>query len=127
MIFDPDLLDNFWNAEYFPEVIAVDKARQPSIDFIKKSLGRKSEIIPVPIDCKDGFQEVFYARPEAFLDKEIRLSQSVWGFIDDAKQLEIVKRLGNDLKTGERNRKYGHFRKQQTFTCAIKIIVSKHD
>lgn len=27
MIFDPDLLDNFWNAEYFPEVIAVEKAR----------------------------------------------------------------------------------------------------
>mgnify|MGYP000854580661 CR=1 FL=1 len=34
MTFDPDALDNFWNAHYFPELIAVEKARYPSIDFI---------------------------------------------------------------------------------------------
>src|SRR5688572_31084038 len=30
MTFDPDYLDNFWNARYFPEVIAVEKQRYRS-------------------------------------------------------------------------------------------------
>ena len=127
MTFDPDELDNFWNAEYFPEVIAVEKARYPNIEFITKALGGNCSVIPVPIpiDCKDGFQEAFYGRPEAFLQKEGRLSQSAWGFIPDEKQLEIVQRLEQDLASGAWDKKYGHFRTQPFFTCALRLIVSK--
>lgn len=126
MTFDPEQLDNFWNAEYFPEVIEVEKARYPTIDFIKNSLGGHCKVIPIPIplDCKDGFQEAFYGRPEAFLEKEIRLSQSAWGFIPDEKQEEIVKRLKMDLESGSWDKKYGHFRTQEFFTCALRLIVS---
>jgi ubiquinone/menaquinone biosynthesis C-methylase UbiE len=55
MTFDPEHLDDFWNAEYFPEVIEVEKARYPTIDFIKNSLGGncKSIPIPIPLDCKE--------------------------------------------------------------------------
>ena len=68
MTFDPDALDNFWNVEYFPELIAVEKKRYPTIDFITTALGGTCEIqpIPVPFDCIDGFQEAYYGRPEAF-------------------------------------------------------------
>ena len=41
MTFDPNELDNFWNAKYFPELIEVEKARYPTIKFIEKSLGGK--------------------------------------------------------------------------------------
>lgn len=127
MTFDPEQLDHFWNAEYFSEVIEVEKARYPSIDYIKNSLGGHCKVIPVPIplDCKDGFQEAFYGRPEAFLDKQVRLSQSAWGFISDEKQEEIVGRLRVDLESGAWDEKYGHFRTQPTFTCALRLIVSK--
>ncbi|MFC4740074.1 class I SAM-dependent methyltransferase [Flavobacterium ponti] len=126
MTFDPEHLDDFWNAEYFPEVIEVEKARYPTIDFIKESLGGNCEVIPIPIplDCKDGFQEAFYGRPEAFLEKQIRLSQSAWGFISDDKQEEIVLRLKTDLENGNWDKKYGHFRTQEFFTCALRLIVS---
>jgi len=126
MTFDPGQLDNFWNAEYFPEVIAVEKARYPTIEFIKNSLGGNCHVIPIPIplDCKDGFQEAFYGRPEAFLEKEVRLSQSAWGFIPDEKQAAIVDRLKADLENGNWDKKYGHFRTQETFTCALRLIVS---
>ena len=117
MTFDPDALDNFWNAAYFPEVIAVEKARYPSIKYIKDCLGGNCTVIPIPIplDCKDGFQEAFYGRPEAFLDKQIRLSQSAWGFIADDLQEEIVNRLRIDLENGNWDKKYGHFRTQDFF------------
>jgi len=125
MTFDPDKLDNFWNADYFPELIAVEKARYPTIEFIKKSLGGTSEVVPIPIplNCVDGFQEAFYGRPEAFLEKEVRLSQSAWGFLSDEVQNALVKRLKDDLKSGEWDRKYGHFRSEPTFTCALRMII----
>jgi SAM-dependent methyltransferase len=126
MTFDPGQLDNFWNAEYFPEVIEVERARYPTVDFIKNSLGGHCKIIPVPVplDCKDGFQEAFYGRPEAFLDKQVRLSQSAWGFIPEDKQEKIIERLKIDLENGTWDNKYGHFRTQAFFTCALRLIVA---
>lgn len=126
MTFDPNELDNFWNSKYFPELIEVEKARYPTIDFIKKSLGGKCEVVPVPIpfDCVDGFQEAFYGRPEAFLEKDVRLSQSAWGFLPEGVEEKLVKALESDLKSGEWDKKYGHYRTEPTFTCALRLIIS---
>jgi SAM-dependent methyltransferase len=127
MTFDPDALDRFWNAEYFPELIAVEKARYPKIDFLKDCLGGNCEVIeiPVPLDCSDGFQEAFYGRPEAFLQKEVRAAQSAWGFLRDGLEIELASRLEADLKSGVWDEKYGHFRTQANFTCALRLVVSK--
>jgi len=126
MTFDPDELDNFWNAKYFPELIAIEKARYPTIEYIKNSLGGNCELIsiPVPLDCADGFQEAFYGRPEAFLEKEVRSSQSAWGFLPEGAEDKLVKSLEDDLGSGEWDRKYGHFRNQPNFTCALRLIIS---
>jgi SAM-dependent methyltransferase len=71
MTFDPDRLDDFWNAHYFKEVIEVERSRYPTIDTITHLLGGQCRVqpVPIPLDCVDGFQEAFYGRPEAFLDK----------------------------------------------------------
>jgi SAM-dependent methyltransferase len=126
MSFDPDELHNFWNVNYFPQLIEVEKARYPSIDFIKRSLGGNCEVvaIPIPLDCVDGFQEAFYGRPEAFLEKEVRLSQSAWGFLPAGLEEKYVKALAADLSSGEWDKKYGHYRSTPTFTCALRLIIS---
>jgi SAM-dependent methyltransferase len=126
MTFDPEALDDFWNVHYFPELIAVEKLRYPTIDFITKALGGKCEIktIPVPLDCTDGFQEAYYGRPEAFLDKQVRMAQSAWGFLPEGVEEKYVKALADDLLSGEWDRKYGHFRTQPNFTCALRLIIA---
>jgi len=126
MTFDPDALDNFWNAHYFPELIAVEKARYPTVEFITNSLGGNCEVksIPIPLDCIDGFQEAFYGRPEAFLEKQVRLSQSAWGFLPDGVEERIVQTLADDLQSGNWDKKFGHFRTQPTFTCALRLIIA---
>lgn len=125
MTFDPEALDRFWNAEYFPEIIDVERQRYPMISFIVDSLGDRCEVweIPVPLNCVDGFQEAFYGRPEAFLDEKVRKAQSAWGFISDEQQRTIVKRLADDLASGEWDRKYGHYREQPEFVCALRLII----
>ena len=126
MTFDPNYLDDFWNAHYFPELIAVEKARYPSVPSIIEALGGKCDVIPIPIplDCTDGFQEAYYGRPEAFLQKEVRKAQSAWGFLSEEVENRLVNNLEEDLRSGEWNRKYGHFRAQPYFTCALRLIVA---
>jgi len=125
MTFDPEALDRFWNAEYFPEVIEVERQRYPTLSFLTETLGGNCEVwpIPVPLQCADGFQEAYYGRPEAFLDENVRRGQSAWGFIPADRQEVIVKRLADDLASGEWDRKYGFYRSQPSFTCALRLVI----
>jgi SAM-dependent methyltransferase len=127
MTFDPEALDNFWNAQYFPELIEVEKARYPTVERIVQALGGASEVIPIPIplDCVDGFQEAFYGRPEAFLRRDVRRAQSAWGFLPDGVEDILVQALASELSSGEWDKKYGHFRTMPSFTCALRLIVAK--
>ncbi|WP_164217211.1 class I SAM-dependent methyltransferase [Virgibacillus sp. YIM 98842] len=127
MTFDPDALDIFWNVNYFPEVVQAEKERYPSVKFIMDVLGGNCEIItiPIPIDCADGFQEAFYGRPEAFLDKEIRNNQSAWGFVSEEEELHGVQLLKEELESGEWDRKYGKYRTQPFFEGALRLIVAE--
>jgi len=127
MTFDPEALDNFWNAQYFPELIEVEKARYPTVERIVQALGGACEVIPIPIplDCVDGFQEAFYGRPEAFLNNDVRRAQSAWGFLPDGVEDILVQALASELNSGEWDKKYGHFRTMPSFTCSLKLIVAK--
>mgnify|MGYP000595294586 CR=1 FL=1 len=128
MTFDPDCLNDFWNAEYFPELIEIEKNRYPKNELVVETLGGNSSIVsvPVPHDCVDGFQEAFFARPEAFLDKAVRTNQSAWGFLPDGKEDELVKRLHNDLTSGQWDEKHGAHRTMPAMTCALKLIIASY-
>lgn len=127
MSFDPDALEVFWNAQYFPELIAVERARYPTIQRITAALGGQTEVIPVPIplDCVDGFQEAFYGRPEAFLEPQVRKAQSAWGFLPEGLEEILAGRLAEELASGEWDRKFGHFRTEPFFTGALRLVVSR--
>jgi SAM-dependent methyltransferase len=127
LTFDPNALDRFWNRDYFPELIEVEKSRYPAIRLITETLGTRCEVqeIPIPLDCTDGFQEAFYGRPEAFLNKEVRLSQSAWGFLTEDVEARLVKTLADDLESGEWDRRYGHYRTQPTLSGSLRLIISK--
>ena len=127
LTFDPAALDNFWNAHYFPELIAVERARYPRIELITSALGGRCEVqsIPVPFDCVDGFQEAFYGRPEAFLDPAVRKAQSAWGFLPAGLEAQLVERLAADLRTGGWDARYGEHRRLPKFTGALRLVVGR--
>ena len=126
MTFDPDALDDFWNVNYFPQLIEIERARYPSITRLQKALSAKTEVIkiPIPLDCVDGFQETYYGRPEAFLEKEVRMAQSAWGFLPADLEKKYLQNLSNDLQSGAWDKKFGHFRTQPNFTGALRLIVA---
>jgi SAM-dependent methyltransferase len=123
---DGSTLERLWLAHYAPELIAVEARRMPGIDHVCAVLGGTTTVtsIPIPIDCTDGFGEAYYARPEAFLDPDVRGSQSGWGFIDEATTAHAVEALRADLESGEWDRRYGALRTQPEYDGSLRVIVA---
>jgi SAM-dependent methyltransferase len=126
LAFDGDALDRYWLADYAPELIAVEHRRYPAMEAIQSRLGSATEVkvIPVPIDCVDGFTEAYYARPEAFLDPAVRRSQSAWSFVSQEDQERFAATLASDLQSGVWEERYGEWRTQPFFEGSLRLIVS---
>ena len=126
LTFDPDSSTEFWMGDYAPELVEIERVRYGNIDSITKVLRGNCQIQPiaVPRDCADGFQVAYYARPEAFLQKKVRKSQSAWGFVSAEVEDRIVKTLADDLASGKWDEKYGHLRKRPTINCQLRLIVA---
>jgi hypothetical protein len=121
----PELLDKWWLDDYAPEVTAVEVARFPKISRILDVMGGRASVrtIPIPLNCRDGFNEAYYGRPEKLLDKEARLACSSWSFLDAATVDRFEEHLCADLSSGAWDARHGHLRKQPSFEGSLKIIV----
>jgi SAM-dependent methyltransferase len=126
LTFDGEALERFWLADYAPELISAERGRYPAIGLIQEILGGHTEVkvVPVPVDCIDGFTEAFYARPERFLEAQVRRSQSAWGFVKEGVQERFVKQLSRDLESGAWDQRYGHWRRKPFFEGALRLITN---
>ena len=126
LTFDGAALDRLWLADYVPELFASEAPRYPAVDHVLEVLGGRGTVwpVPVPVDSIDGFMEAYYARPEAFLDPEVRRAQSAWGFVDRASADRGLARLAADLASGEWDRRYGRLRSQPEFVGALRLVVA---
>lgn len=127
MTFDPDAPTEFWMGDYAPELVEIEHKRYGSIRSITDVLQGECQVQPiaVPRDCTDGFQVAYYARPEAFLQKEVRKSQSAWSFLSPDVEERIVKAIADDLRSGVWERKYGHLKQKETINCQLRLIVAR--
>ncbi len=127
MTFDPEALGELWISQYFPELIEVERRRMPPIPELTGLLGGSCEVqcVPVPTDCRDGFQEAYYGRPEAFLQPEVRKAQSAWGFLPGGQEETMVQRLADDLTSGAWDRQYGHFRNLPEYSGSLRLIIGR--
>jgi ubiquinone/menaquinone biosynthesis C-methylase UbiE len=126
LTFDGTALDRLWLGDYAPELVALERPRYPAISHIRRVLGGVSTVleVPVPIDCVDGFIEAYYARPERFLDPDVRAAQSAWQRMDPAAIDRAIERLRADLESGEWDRRYGKLREQPMFTGALRLVTA---
>jgi SAM-dependent methyltransferase len=123
---DPDELNRFWLHDYAPEVTAIEAARYPEITEIEAGLGGNVTKwpVPIPLDCRDGFNEAYYGRPERLLEEGARLACSGWSFVESSAVERFVTNLGRDLADGTWDRRFGHFRSQSTFDGPLRLVVS---
>ncbi len=128
---DPDAVGGSWFSDYQAERVAVERRRMPPIQTLVAGLsggwaGRVDvEVVPVPLDCTDGFAEAFYGRPERMLDPAVRAAQSSWRFVGPDVELRFVATLSADLAGGVWDHKYGALRSQPTFDGGVRLVVRR--
>ena len=124
---DPAEVESFWLSAYAPEVLAREARRYPSMQSIKQILAGPVVIteVPIPFNCKDGFNEAYYGRPEKFLEEGARLACSAWSFVDQSIANSYVHDLSQELDNGLWDSKYGQLRLQHQFEGSLRLIVSQ--
>jgi SAM-dependent methyltransferase len=117
--YDPKMISGFWLTKYFPSFIQdVESTFSPIpqlLDAIQTITGRGANIIPflLPSNLSDSFAAVGWARPELYLDNDIRNGISSFAKIDAGELDHCLSCLREDLAKGLWDQKYGHLRQQQ--------------
>ena len=129
LVCDPELMHDYWLSDYIPEVREIEAQRFPKIERIVNALGGRVNVlsVPVPRDCRDGFNEAYYGRPEAFLDEAARLACSSWSLVPADVVARFEKALSRDLANGTWDERYGHLRTQPFFDGPLRLIVARSD
>jgi SAM-dependent methyltransferase len=127
LVCDPTLMTGYWLNEYIPEVRAIEASRFPPIDRIATALAGQVEVkpVPIPLNCRDGFNEAYYGRPEALLEPEARLACSSWSLVPTAAVDRFVQHLSSDLASGRWDKAFGHLRAQPFFDGPLRLVIGR--
>ena len=118
-------LNQFWLIrDYFPAIAFRRPEIQP--EHLAALLGGNIRIeeFPVPRDCRDGFGEAFWARPEAYLDPGIRGGMSAFGLLDEAELRPGLTQLQADLRSGAWDARQGNLRQLGEYDCGLRLIIA---
>jgi SAM-dependent methyltransferase len=123
---DPTLVQRFWLNDYAPQVLAAEARRYPSLERIRAHLGGavRELSVPIPLDCRDGFNEAYYGRPERLLDDGARLACSAWSFVDAETRQQYVDHLRRDLQDGQWEARYASLRTLPEFDGSLRLIIA---
>ena len=124
---DPNRVRDFWLNDYAPTVLETEARRYPAIGDIVAALGGRADVraVPIPLDCRDGFNEAYYGRPERLLDPAARLACSAWGFVEPPVVDMYIEHLGRDLSAGVWDHSFGYLRTQSEFAGSLRLIVAR--
>lgn len=126
--YDPVMISNFWLVKYFPSFIQDVESTFLTIPQLTAEIeavtGSIVNLIPFPLpyDLSDSFAAVGWARPELYLDSNIRNGISSFAKLDADELRDGLSRLQEDLKRGVWDREYGHLRQQEQYNAGYCFI-----
>jgi SAM-dependent methyltransferase len=112
--------------DYFPEIAAFDDRVFLPLQAYQEALGL-CEVQPflIPRNCTDGFLDAFWARPEAYLQPEVRSAMSAFRLIDPGAVERGLALLREDLQSGQWDKKHGELRRQATYDAGLRLLMSR--
>lgn len=118
--------DGFWLEEYFPELFAIGRRVLPPLEELRRAFGRsRVQDVPVPRDCRDGFQGAYWARPEAYLEAGVRSAISSFAKLGESELADGLARLRADLASGEWDRRHGRLRRRDALDLGYRLVVAE--
>jgi SAM-dependent methyltransferase len=127
LTWDPEVtFEQFWFVrDYFP-VSYKHEQGLTTLDEILRIVGRDAHVatVPVPADCTDGFYAAYWARPEAYLDPNVRAGISAFALNDQAGLRDSLAQLASDLQTGAWEETYGHLRSLESIDAGYRLVTT---
>jgi hypothetical protein len=126
VVFTFDTESSPWIAtDYLPEMIGQVDFNFPGIDELATMLDASVEPVPIPRDCTDGFTGAYWARPEAYLDPDVRAGMSAIRTLDQALVSSRMERLAADLASGAWDERHGSLRDLPELDLGYRLLVTR--
>ena len=102
----------------------MDQAHFPTVDEFSKHFDDvRSEVVPIPADCKDGFLAAFWKRPDAYLQPAIRQSISSFSKLDRVE--ERIEKLRDDILSGKWNKRNHAILDKASLDLGYRLVTAK--
>jgi SAM-dependent methyltransferase len=123
--FDQEIHGRFWLfRDYIPEVNALPTAKTLDTSQVASEIGAsRTETIPVPGDCIDGFNWAYWKRPERYLDPKARACMSGLALLEADLVAERMERLKADLADGTWHRRHGHLMALDSIDGGLRLVI----
>lgn len=118
-------LDAWIVRDYLPEMTGQQLFDFPAIDDLAAMLAADVEVVPIPADCTDGFTGAYWARPEAYLDPDIRAGMSAMQTMETALVESRMELLAADLASGRWDERHGHLRDLDQLDLGYRLLISR--
>lgn len=126
--YDPEKISSFWLTQYFPSLVADVQSTFLTIPRLISEIEAIANVavnvvtFPLPNDLWDSFAAVGWARPELYLNSDIRNGISSFANITDDELNQGLENLRKDLEIGAWDRKHGHLRQQEQYDVGYRFI-----
>lgn len=118
------LHQDFWLADYIPELVSLDEGKMPLMRDFEAWLGPvEITTVPVPHDCTDGFLGAYWRRPAAYLDPRIRAAISCFWALGDASG--AYGRLADDIASGAWAARYADLLDRDSHDLGYRLVVAR--
>jgi SAM-dependent methyltransferase len=124
---DPRAVPWWWLHHYFPATARLEASRETPVEELAQLLGARLDVTPVPIpaDCTDGFNAAYWRRPAAYLDPEIWRPMSALALIPAADRQAGMRRLRDDLDSGEWHRRWGQLLALDELDLGYRVVATR--
>jgi ubiquinone/menaquinone biosynthesis C-methylase UbiE len=126
--YDPAVISSFWLTDYFPSFMSdVQSTFLPTPTLVSEiesisSLAVNILPFPLPKDLSDSFAAVGWARPELYLDLNIRSGISSFTKMTEIELDQGLSSLKDDLVTNAWDQKYGQLRQQAEYDAGYRFV-----
>lgn len=123
---DPRKGTPFWLVEDYLPALDPSGRMAAIVETIEHEL-RPVTALPVhlPRDCVDGVFSAYWARPEMYLDSEVRRNISNFALAADGDLAGGLARLEADLESGAWDRRYGHLRTLPELDLGHRLLIAE--